>query len=240
MQFYSKSTQFSESDIDEISNQFYTIFPKPRLEEAYHNFTWGKAKTTAEAVKVRESVYEEFSSWTNSINREPNTYEQIQKVHKWGFGRNLDKRESILLEDPYLLNFLVMIETWKISQDPKKMLNTLETCLLTPYVKIARFSKWICFIDQSKFAIYDSRVSLALRTITLNQKRIFPTLGAKSKGRPNGDFIGSNPQTAAKRVAASYMLFLDVLHTTINEYDLSSVAQMEMALFMLGPEKEYW
>ena len=240
MQFYSKSTLFSESDIDDISNQFYTLFPKSRLEEAYHNFFWGKAKTTAEAVKVRESVYEEFSSWTNLLNREPDAYEQIQKVHKWGFGRNLDKRQSILLEDPYLLNFLVMIETWKISQDPKKMLNTLETCLLTPYVKIARFSKWICFIDQSKFAIYDSRVSLALRTITLNEKRIFPTLGAKSKGRPNHDFIGSNPKTAAKRIAASYMLFLDVLHTTINEYELSSVAQMEMALFMLGPEKEYW
>lgn len=240
MQFYSKPTIFSEADINEISDQFYTIFPKSKLEQAYQNFTWGKATTTAEAVKARESVYAEFSSWTNSIDLKPNAYEQIQKVHKWGFGRNLDKRESILLDDPYLSNFLEMIETWKISQDPERMLNTLETCLLTPHVKIARFSKWICFINQSQFAIYDSRVSLALRTISLNQKRIFPTLGAKSKDRPNGDFIGSNPQTAAKRIAASYMLFLDVLHTTIKEYDLSSVAQMEMALFMLGPKKEYW
>lgn len=240
MQFYSRFTHFTELNVQEVSEQFCQLFPKARLEEAYENFSWGKAKTNEEAMRVREAVYKEFSSWANSKNRKPNAAEQIQKVHKWGFGRNLDKREANLLEDPYLANFLDMIQIWQISQDPKNMLDTLEKCLLTPYVKIARFSKWICFIDQSKFAIYDSRVSLALRQISLNQKRVFPTLGAKSTGRPNGDFIGSNPRKAAEKIAACYMLYLDVLHTTIGEYDLSSVAHMEMALFMLGPQKEYW
>ena len=44
MQFYSKSTLFSESDIDEISNQFYTIFPKSKLEDhlVIHNSHGGE------------------------------------------------------------------------------------------------------------------------------------------------------------------------------------------------------
>ena len=240
MQFYSKSTQFTESNVQEISEQFCKLFPKSRLEEAYETFSWGKAKTSENAMTIRQAIYKEFSSWANSKNLKPNASEQIQKVHKWGFGRNLDKREANLLKDPHLTYFLDMIQTWQISQDPKKMLDTLEKSLLTPHVKIARFSKWICFIDQSKYAIYDSRVSLALRTISLKHKRVFPTLGAKSEGRPNGDYISRNPQIAAEKIAGCYMLYLDILHTTLGEYDLSSVAQIEMALFMLGPRKEYW
>tara|TARA_B100001059_G_C17745851_1_gene534250 strand:- start:28 stop:750 length:723 start_codon:yes stop_codon:yes gene_type:complete len=240
MYYYSKHTSFTEKEINTICEQFFKIFPKSVLESAYENFSWGKVKSSDEAINVRNGIYKQFSAWANSGSLQKNADEQIQKVHKWGFGRNLDKRESILLEEPYLTSFIDMIRNWQISEDPKKMLTKLETCLLTPYVKIARFSKWICFIDQSKYAIYDSRVSLALRNILLNEKRVFPTLGARSKGRPNGDFISTDSQVSAKKVAAIYMVYLDMLHTTIQEYNFSSVAQMEMALFMLGTEQKYW
>ena len=120
------------------------------------------------------------------------------------------------------------------------MQDTLSTCFQTPYVKIARFSKWICFSNQEKFSIYDSRVSLALRQIKLANSRVFPTLGAKSAGRPNADFIRANKMIAADRIAKIYMLYTNMLRAVLPHYKLSSVAELEMALFMLGTDNSYW
>ena len=120
------------------------------------------------------------------------------------------------------------------------MRESLAKCLKTPNIKIATFSKWICFTDQSNFAIYDSRVSLALRKIKIDKKRFFPTLGSRAKGRPQSDYIGSNASSAADQMAGKYMVYLDLLHSILSATTLSRVTELEMALFMLGTEDKYW
>ena len=224
-----------------VCEQFLSIFPPQNIENAYENFSWGKASTPQEAVATRKNAASNFSSWVTDGCPRETAIHKIEEVHKWGFnGQGLDKRQVILFEEPYLSNFISMIQVWNEANDTAKMQDTLSTCLQTPYVKIARFSKWICFINQEKFAIYDSRVSLALRQIKLENSRVFPTLGAKSAGRPNADFISANKMVAADRIAKIYMLYTNMLRAVLPHYNLSSVAKLEMALFMLGTDKSYW
>lgn len=146
----------------------------------------------------------------------------------------------VLYDPPHLQNFRLMMKTWLAANSPEDMHQTLSTCLETPFVKIARFSKWICFIDQEKFAIYDSRVSLALRQIQVKGRRFFPTLGTKSLGRPKADYIAANANSSAKKMSEIYLTYTELLQTVRSNYDLPSVASIEMALFMLGLDKRYW
>lgn len=182
-----------------------------------------------------------FYSWGANDFSIENATEFIDLVHKWGFrGRSLDKRQAVLYEPEYLINFIEMLRIWNISKNPVLMRESLSKCLKTPNVKIARFSKWICFIDQSRYAIYDSRVSLALRRIKLGEKRFFPTLGSRPKGRPLNDYIASDTSRAAYIMAGKYMVYLDFLHSILSATAFSRVAELEMALFMLGAEDKYW
>lgn len=228
-------------NFDIVCEQFLGIFPSLTIKQAYENFSWGDANTPQEAVATRSKAANDFSSWVTAGCPREIAIQKIDGVNKWGFnGQGLDKRQVILYEEPYLSNFISMIQAWKECNDTEKMQDTLATCLQTPYVKIARFSKWICFVDQNKFAIYDSRVSLALRQIKLDDSRVFPTLGAKSKGRPNADFISANKIVAAEKVAEIYILYNNMLRALLPHYNLASVAELEMALFMLGTDKSYW
>ena len=228
-------------DFDIVCEQFLGTFPYLTIEQAYENFSWGNASTPQQAVATRSEVATNFSSWVTAGCPREIAIQKIDEVHKWGFnGQGLNKRQVILHDEPYLSNFISLIQVWKQCNDTSKMQDTLATCLQTPYVKIARFSKWICFIDQKKFAIYDSRVSLALRQIKLDKSRVFPTLGAKSTGRPNADFISANKIVATERIAATYILYNKMLRAVLPHYNLESVAELEMALFMLGTVKSYW
>ena len=241
MRKFSKNILFDDHEFASICEQFSATFPKNVIENAHHNFSWGGAKSFKEATEQRQSVANIFSSWVRSGCCEKGASEAIQIVHKWGFGgQGLNKNQVVLLEPEYLNHFVEMTKTWYEGNDPARMRETLSICLRTPYLKIARFSKWICFIDQSKYAIYDSRVSLALRQIKLDGKRVFPTLGAKSKVRPTADFISTDPIKVAEQVSQIYMVYLDLLHNLLPQTSLNSVADIEMGLFMLGVNDEYW
>ena len=241
MRFFSKDLGLSDDDFKSIRLQFEQIFPVNTIENAYNNFHWGNVKSTEDAVNARNLVADKFSQWVNGGCNYVTAPEAIDLVHKWGFGgQGLDKRQITLYEKKYLENFVKMAKEWRKAEHPDEMRKCLEICLQTPYVKIARFSKWICFIDPNRYGIYDSRVSLALRKIKLNNKRIFPTLGAKSQDRPNADFIGSTSAVAALRMSETYMIYLDLLNAILPNTNLANVADIEMALFMLGMEKKYW
>ena len=241
MRFYSKDLNLSDDDFELIKIQFEQLFPAKIIENAYANFHWGAVKSTEEAIYQRDLVADGFSQWVHDGCNFDTAPQAIDLVHKWGFGgRGLDKRQVILYDKQHLTNFIKMVMEWKIAEQPTKMSKCLEACLQTPHIKIARFSKWICFIDQTKYAIYDSRVSLALRKIELNNQRVFPTLGAKSQGRPNADFVGATSSAAAVRMSEAYMIYLDLLNSILPDINLSKVADIEMALFMLGMDKSYW
>ena len=74
-------------------------------------------------------------------------FTKLKKYIKGGFnGQGLDKRQVILFEEPYLSNFISMIQVWNETNDTAKMQDIYcPTCLQTPYVKIARFSEMDLF-----------------------------------------------------------------------------------------------
>jgi len=241
MRKFSKNILFNDREFASLCEQFSEKFPKDIIETAHQNFSWGGAKSFTEALEQRQSVANIFSTWVGGGCCEQGAIEAIEIVHKWGFGgQGLNRNQVILFEPKHLTNFIEMIKAWHAANDPVKMRETLSICLRTPYVKIARFSKWICFIDQSKYAIYDSRVYLAMRQIQLEGKRVFPTLGAKSKGRPTADFISTDSIKVAEHVSQIYMVYLDLLHNLLPQTSLNSVADIEMGLFMLGVDEKYW
>lgn len=241
MQVLPQGRKLNPEEFDFVCRQFVEIFPKSTIFQAYESFTWGAAKSAAQARAERDNAASAFSSWVKAGCPQETAILNIEIVHKWGFGgQGLNKRQRVLFEPKYLESFRSLMKAWLVSDNANEMHRTLATCLNTPYIKIARFSKWICFIDQERFAIYDSRVSLALRKIELDGKRVFPTLGAKSQGRPNADFISSNACSRARKMADSYLIYIDVLRAVCTTYDLPSVASIEMALFMLGLDQRYW
>jgi hypothetical protein len=105
-------------------------------------------------------------------------------------------------------------------------------------IGIATASKWVCFIDQNKYAIFDSRVSIALRALTAEAnrneyKRAFPIIPRRAMGGHiawTADWIVSRPE----RIARAYMDYLDVLKGVTGKQNVLNPAQVEMALFMLG------
>ena len=45
---------------------------------------------------------------------------------------------------------------------------------------------------------------------------------------------------AADRIAEIYMLYTNMPRAVLPHYNLSSVAELEMALFMMGTYNSYW
>lgn len=162
------------------------------------------------------------------------------KVHKWGFGSTVPKaiREDVAFHSA----LSDTITTWSKAPsetDKEQMIASLARLLAVPRVGIAKASKWICFIDQTRYAIYDSRVSLALREVKAGERRAFPIIARKAlKDRQswNADSASSDPQ----RMARYYWNYLQVIGRVAqqvrhpNEPRLFYPAEVEMALFMLG------
>ncbi len=99
---------------------------------------------------------------------------------------------------------------------------------------IATVSKCVCFVNQTRFAIFDSRVSIALRNVTIEGHRAFPVVGR----RPSGGRIAwtSTPLLSVSPIctARAYIDYLQILGHLSNTIDGMNAAQIEMALFMAG------
>ena len=226
---------------DDICRQFQALFPAPDLVAASQDYRWPESATSEQTLRKRTETAANFASWSDQGLSPTEAIEHLRAVHKWGFGgQDLNRRQRYIYEEPYIDDILTMLATWRDRKDRNEMRSTLAHVLTFPYIGIARVSKWICFLDQQSYAIYDSRVSLALRKIEIEGRRIFPTLGAKSAGRPYQDYIGASPDMRARKITDVYCLFCDVLWVANQSYKFEEVADIEKALFMLGVKKQYW
>lgn len=101
-----------------------------------------------------------------------------------------------------------------------------------PGVGIATVSKWIALLDQDRNAIYDSRVSVALRNVCINGGRCFPIVPR----RPSGNHSPwPSDHVATKTMWTFYVDYLAVMRCVGLEAGLKP-SQVEMALFMIGDE----
>lgn len=222
-----------------ILEQFKNIFDEGKLKQAFDDFEW-RNKTAQEARDERDHVANEFSLWVKKGCSTKGAEEQIQAVHKWGFGDKLNSKQRTLFNPPNLQLFVDTLKTWSSGEPEEVRQTALEKCLIIPNIGIARHSKWLCFIDQKKYAIYDSRVSLALRQIQVDGKRVFPTLPGRSLDIPRQTWLGSSKEIQAKRMSGGYMTYLELVNAVRRDFKFERAADVEIALFMLGKDKAYW
>lgn len=183
------------------------------------------------------------------------TVEQYaEQVHKWGFGASV--RASVAQHAAYSPSMRTLCQTWSEEPQPwgcPAAVESLIALLEIKYLGIARVSKFVCFLDQDRYAIYDSRVSYALKDLTLDGiQRVFPFVGGrpvKNSRYVLADVIASKP----RHMTAVYIVFLHLLQRVaeklnerggITDRPLQQVvgqqwtpALLEMALFMAGRQR---
>lgn len=180
--------------------------------------------------------------------------EYAERVHKWGFGTLV--RASVRQHAAFSPSMQTLCRTW--SEEPRPWnrcagIDDLMALLGIKYLGIARVSKFVCFLDQDRYAIYDSRVSYALKDLTLDGiRRVFPFVG----GRPvkNAQYVLADPIVSKPRYAtAVYIVFLRLLQRVAEKLEESggitdptlqqvigerrTPALLEMALFMAGRDR---
>jgi len=217
-------------DLSDAFEIFLKCYPKETIENAYKSFSW-RNKNFDQAKDERDQIALNFKKWSDNGFCLKDAFDALNDVYRWGFGRSLHPK---LLDTN---NIETIIDMLQGVQSGQNMQLALEKSLCIPKLKIATQSKWICMLNQEKFAIYDSRVSMALRDIIIKDKRLFPIVGrrnTRSKKFLYPTYIGNTYEKQACKMAEAYFLYLKLLKYVAEKYNFKSVSKVEMALFMLG------
>jgi hypothetical protein len=201
-------------------------YPPERLKNELRNFEWNDANFE-EGWAKRQGLEQSLRAAVE-VGSESGIGASISEIYRWGFKRNAPNVDG---DDWRKTAEALVREFTKSEPDILKQKAALNMLLNHKGIKIATASKWICFCDQTKYAIYDSRVSIALRDIVgTNGKRLFPTIGrrqTKASQYPNADAV--TPAGMVER----YFFYLDTLNIVSQRTHLKA-AEIEMALFMIG------
>lgn len=107
-------------------------------------------------------------------------------------------------------------------------------------IGIATVSKWIGLLEQEQFAIFDSRVSVALRMLREKASRCFPVLPRRRTGKHTP---WPSDRVSRDDMALYYLRYLAHVRDVGHAMDLQP-SEVEMALFMIGDQscndKEGW
>jgi len=175
-------------------------------------------------------------------------------VHFWGF--DVPVSPDVRQHADFSRSMGTLCDAWSDEVHPSTnadALSSLAALLAVPGLGIARVTKFVCFLDQQRYAIYDSRVSYALKDLTLDGAwRVFPFVGGRQPKEKNfvyGEAVLNSP----RKSTAVYLLFLRLLaHAAeklnekggIADRNLRQVvgeqwspALLEMALFMAGKDR---
>jgi hypothetical protein len=177
------------------------------------------------------------------------------RVHKWGFSHAVQAR--VRQHPEYDGSLHALCETWSANARHapcKAAVDSLAALLEIPHLGIARVSKFICFLDQEQYGIYDSRVSYALKDLSLDgTTRVFPLIGGRQVH--HSWYVLSDPVAAdAQCMAAVYVAVVQLLLRTAQKLNRRggiagpgavqvcgeqwTSALLEMALFMAGQRRE--
>ena len=226
---------FFGNDINEIKllrDEFMNCFSRSTLLTAIDSFKWGK--NSEDSKKEREEVTHKFKLWLSNGKPIVDAQAHADLVMEWGF--NGQKSPKSLSEN--LAEFCNFISTWEKKDSASDMKNLLARNLQVKGIGIARSSKWLCFINPEELCIYDSRVSVTLRTLGKGKGKTFPTVGRKKTNRTS-DFPNPNFRKPEK-MAEDYCKFLDLVDAIKLEYQIDSASKIEMGLFMLGDNPNIW
>ena len=222
------------------------FYSKEKVKEYSKNFEWQK-KNATESLYNRNNKAEEFQSWIRKLTKQskPDLKEaenMFNHVLEWGFGtknffngkKYINNKQKKVGE---LIDFCKFINDWNKGNREEKRKSHLNILNISG-VGIARSSKWICFVDQKRYAIYDSRVSLALSKI-INEKKKKPFFQVlkrrdlKTKKYPKGS------SRSKSLTVDDYFIFLKFINKVADEYGIEPY-KVEMSLFMMGDNEEYY
>lgn len=206
--------------------EFIAIYSKQTIREAIKSFEWD-SKLTREEVEI-----DLRQAWADRDSDLVGFKTAVRQVHMWGFG-NKPLKSSLDNDELFWSRLRNVLESWYLDHSDK--VESLSRLLSLKGLGIATASKWICMLDQERFAIYDSRVSAALAGITDNGKRIFPIVGRRSvesKKYPPQDYRAGK----AHLISEDYQTFILMLQSLQEHYEVDSVSELEKALFMLGKD----
>lgn len=159
-------------------------------------------------------------------------------IYEWGFGNRIPaafRQDALFL--PTLRRTLLAFRLAPPGNYATCVF-PLEALLGINGLGIASVSKWICTVDQGLFAIYDSRVSIALLDVGLPCGcRAFPIVGRRPvsglSAWPAASQVRNNPSRAAR----SCVDYTHVLAQSRRLHRRHYAARVEMALFLAGEDK---
>lgn len=221
-----------ENEIESLCNEFISKYPKSTVLKAVDSFKWGN--NTEDSTQVRDEVAKKFKLWILEGCPIAKAQKNADMVMEWGF--NGQKSPRSIAEN--LEDFCDFISAWNKHENSADMQSLLAKNLRLRGIGIARSSKWLCFAAPKKFCIYDSRVSITLRSLGKGNGKTFPTVGRK-KTKRIFDFPNPNFRNAEKMVI-DYCKFLDLVGAIKSKYQMDSASNIEMGLFMLGDDPSIW
>jgi hypothetical protein len=187
--------------------------------EARASYQWG-SKSTIECVKERNEVSRTIMS-SRIKNGGAVSLEALDRVMAWGgFGSfPLREPEKVLETTRRAFDFL----------DNGEIEESVLTLLSVHQVGIASATKIIGLSDQYRYAVYDSRVGTALRSLTYKGERVVKCPAGRSR---QGDICSDS---AWARNYVKLLEVLEIMGNVLNEESYPfNVTDVEMALFMMG------
>lgn len=205
-----------------VAQQLLDRYPAETLEQHCRAFEWKNQRFTTASNKRRELSNTLVTALKNAS--ETGLVAALMDIHMWGLAgkfppaiQNHKKRIHAVLR------------TAKRGELQEK---EIESLLDIPGIGIATASKWICLVDQDRFAIFDSRVSVALKDICVDGKRSFPIVARRKSARHTP---WPSDQVTPERMASFYTHYTDTL-AEVGAKVRMKPSEIEMALFMIGDQ----
>lgn len=205
-----------------VAQQLLNHYPGETLERYYRAFEWNNQTFTTASAKRRDLSYKLTTSLKNAS--ESGLVAALIDIHKWGLARRFPPAVEA--------NTKRILTVLRTAQGPKLHEKEIESLLDLPGIGIATASKWICLVDQDRYAIFDSRVSVALKDICVDGKRSFPIVARRKSARHTP---WPSDQVAPERMASFYTHYTDTLAEVGAKVEMKPSA-IEMALFMIGDQ----
>jgi hypothetical protein len=225
------SAYYTPAEIQALSQDVLRVHTPAAIRAAYAMFAW-QGGVLPHAWTVRDAL---CAPLRQAVRAGSHAKLEVAaaEVHQWGFGQPI--LPAVIGNPKFLPALLEALVAFDGATPPYTSMreSALVELLSIPDLGIARASKWVCFIDQSRFGIFDSRVSIALRDVHLADQRAFPIMGRRPVVGQQSFSSDTHVLADPRRTARAYLDYLAVLSSVAREVRLDA-AEVEMALFMIG------
>lgn len=226
------AANYTASESAAIANEVLRAYPASVIQASHAMFNWqGSGLPTAWTTRVGLVLPLVSATRAGAATA---VLKAANDVYKWGFGgKSIPPK---IVNNPAFhaaLNGTLIAFDGATPRHHAARESALASLLRIEGVGIATASKWICFLDQGRYGIFDSRVSIALRAIHVANNRAFPIVGRRAQAKFSAFRPDTHIVSNSARMARAYLDYLRVLSEVARASGLLP-AEVEMALFTLG------